>query len=255
MGDLPGGTVNSSVTHLSRDGLEAAVISSSTPGAQAARWTQGSSLQGLGYLPDPTPIGDPLSRSLAISGDGRHIVGDSRVSGYLQPFVWNAVDRMDPLDPSNVVIDSGAAFDVSDDGNFAVGWGSKNGQRVAFHWSRFNGMRPLEDVLLDDGISVAGLSLRTASAISADGTFIAGTIRNTNGDDEAYLARIRLRGCNGADIAPPTGIISQADVNAFVDAFFANDPRVLELAEPREVGSQADITEFVRLFFAGCPAS
>ncbi|MEO1512540.1 MAG: GC-type dockerin domain-anchored protein, partial [Planctomycetota bacterium] len=59
--------------------------------------------------------------------------------------------------------------------------------------------------------------------------------------------------CSGADLAPPFGIISQADVTAFVNAFFAMDPAA-DLAPPFGVISQADVTAFVNLFFAGCPA-
>ncbi|MEL6330923.1 MAG: GC-type dockerin domain-anchored protein, partial [Planctomycetota bacterium] len=59
--------------------------------------------------------------------------------------------------------------------------------------------------------------------------------------------------CNGADLALPYDVLSQTDVTAFVDAFFANDPRVASMAEPHDVISNADVNEFVRLFQAGCP--
>ncbi|MEL6395082.1 MAG: GC-type dockerin domain-anchored protein [Planctomycetota bacterium] len=54
------------------------------------------------------------------------------------------------------------------------------------------------------------------------------------------------------DYADPIGTISQADVAAFVDLFFANDPAA-DLAEPFGVISQADVAEFVDLFFGPCP--
>ncbi|MEO1510689.1 MAG: hypothetical protein AAFU70_01325, partial [Planctomycetota bacterium] len=61
-------------------------------------------------------------------------------------------------------------------------------------------------------------------------------------------------GCSPADLVPPFGVISQADVAAFVDLFFAGDPFVAGLAAPFDVVSQADVAVFVNLFFAGCPA-
>ncbi|MEL6330002.1 MAG: hypothetical protein AAFR38_10085 [Planctomycetota bacterium] len=61
--------------------------------------------------------------------------------------------------------------------------------------------------------------------------------------------------CSPADLAEPFGVISQADVAAFVDLFFAGDPKAAAFAEPLDVASQADVSAFVDLFFAGCPAN
>ncbi|MEL6330766.1 MAG: GC-type dockerin domain-anchored protein [Planctomycetota bacterium] len=75
---------------------------------------------------------------------------------------------------------------------------------------------------------------------------------------EVQLDMIRLlvepepQPCSPADLAPPFGVISQADVNEFVNLFFANDPQVAAFAAPFNVVSQADVNAFVDLFFAGC---
>ncbi|MEO1512516.1 MAG: hypothetical protein AAFU70_10605, partial [Planctomycetota bacterium] len=72
--------------------------------------------------------------------------------------------------------------------------------------------------------------------------------------DNFRVLIITESGCSPADLVPPFGVISQADVAEFVSRFFANDPRVAVLAPPTDVVSQADVAEFVNLFFAGCPA-
>ncbi|MEL6328824.1 MAG: hypothetical protein AAFR38_04115 [Planctomycetota bacterium] len=54
-----------------------------------------------------------------------------------------------------------------------------------------------------------------------------------------------------ADLVAPFGIVSQADVAAFITLFFNNDPRAAALAPPLDIVSQADVAEFVSLFFAG----
>ncbi|MEL6328756.1 MAG: hypothetical protein AAFR38_03765 [Planctomycetota bacterium] len=61
-----------------------------------------------------------------------------------------------------------------------------------------------------------------------------------------------LRGCSTGDLAEPFGVISQADVAEFVDAFFVSSPLV-DYVEPFDVISQADVAAFIDLFFVGCP--
>ncbi|MEL6395081.1 MAG: hypothetical protein AAFQ71_03690 [Planctomycetota bacterium] len=58
--------------------------------------------------------------------------------------------------------------------------------------------------------------------------------------------------CSFADLVAPFGVISQADVSAFVDEFFAGGS-LADLVPPFGVVSQGDVAEFVDLFFAGCP--
>ncbi|MEL6329300.1 MAG: DVUA0089 family protein [Planctomycetota bacterium] len=98
------------------------------------------------------------------------------------------------------------------------------------------------------------------------GGTIAGSIGNgQNGVDlsgtlapeDARFFRFQVgpppQACSAADLAAPLGVMSQTDVTAFVNAFFAQDPRVASMAAPYDVISNADVNEFVRLFQAGCP--
>ncbi len=60
------------------------------------------------------------------------------------------------------------------------------------------------------------------------------------------------QGCNGADIAPPFGQLTFADISAFLGAFSASDPAA-DLAAPTGAFTFADISAFLALFSSGCP--
>lgn len=59
-------------------------------------------------------------------------------------------------------------------------------------------------------------------------------------------------GCNAADIAAPFEVLDLADIQAFVNAFVAQDS-LADLAAPTGVFDLADIQAFVGAFTAGCP--
>ncbi len=59
-------------------------------------------------------------------------------------------------------------------------------------------------------------------------------------------------GCNAADIAEPFGILDLADIQAFVNAFTAQDPAA-DIAPPAGVFDLADLQAFITAFAAGCP--
>jgi probable HAF family extracellular repeat protein len=90
---------------------------------QAFRWTAGSGMVGLGYLP-----GGNSSSATAVSGDGSIVVGSSYSASGNQAFRWTAGSGMQSLwdllvtngfniDPAEVLIASG----ISADGNTIVG--------------------------------------------------------------------------------------------------------------------------------------
>ncbi|MEO1511183.1 MAG: PQQ-dependent sugar dehydrogenase, partial [Planctomycetota bacterium] len=59
--------------------------------------------------------------------------------------------------------------------------------------------------------------------------------------------------CSPADLAVPHAVLSQLDVAAFVEFFFAGDAGAGSIAEPPTVVSQLDVEGFLAAFFAGCP--
>ena len=70
---------------------------------------------------------------------------------------------------------SSEAFDVSSDGQIIVGRGNKATGNAPFIWDSVNGMRDLQILLsVDLGLDLEGVTLRSATGISADGTVIVG---------------------------------------------------------------------------------
>ena len=55
-----------------------------------------------------------------------------------------------------------------------------------------------------------------------------------------------------ADIAPPTGVLDLADVQAFIGGFTTQDP-IADLAAPFGVFDLTDVQTFIASFNAGCP--
>ena len=83
--------------------------------------------------------------------------------------------------------DNGYATDTTADGNIIVGSFSSAG---AFIWTEQDGLRSLQQVLeVDYGFNLTGWNLRGATAISGDGSLIAGYGLN-NGNYQGFIAQI-----------------------------------------------------------------
>jgi hypothetical protein len=71
-------------------------------------------------------------------------------------------------------------------------------------------------------------------------------------DLRAHLGANGPQPCNPADLAPPFGDLTFADISAFLAAFTAQDPAA-DLAPPQGQFTFADISAFLAAFSAGCP--
>ena len=217
LGFLPDGT-NSQAEGVSADG--AVVVGSSAvfnSGVQATRWTSSDGMQGLGFLPG----GDFLfSAATGASADGSVVVGLSNRTNGIAAFRWTVSGGMQDLG----VLPGGdlpggrlfsAAADVSADGLVVVGRSSGDGGSEAFVWENDTGMRPLFDVLVEQGEDLSSwTSLDIARAISADGRTIVGTGTNSSGNEEAFVATINgpvLLGDVNLD-----GVVDFFDITPFI---------------------------------------
>lgn len=182
---------------------------------QAARWTQATGFQALGY----TRPGHFDSYAYAVSRDGSTIVGRSGTT-VGEAFVWNESSGMRVLPPlpgssesaatatnhdGSIIVGSagpnynfamwrnGQVFDlgrlanmsssgasaVSDDGSVVVGTSYGPGQ-FATIWTPSRGIERLVDYLAASGVVVpGGVNLVEATGISADGRTIVGTGNTT----------------------------------------------------------------------------
>lgn len=151
-------------------------------------WTRQDGFKDLGTI-------DGTLRSLAtaISGDGRVIVGTVFVNlpsgnttvGRRRAFRWTETDGMQNLGALDT-LDHSAATAVSDDGATVVGFSSPFAPAAglgtpfdeptpsdrAFIWTPSKGSRDVGESLSDAGVEMTGISVLTATDLSADGEWI-----------------------------------------------------------------------------------
>jgi probable HAF family extracellular repeat protein len=194
IGDLGGGF--SSATATNSDGsvvVGASLVSGMT---HAFRWTAANGMQDLGTLP-----GGSNSNASGTNSDGSVVVGQGDAgSGTVHAFRWTQADGMQDLGTLGGAIS--AASGTNSDGSVVVGCSSLNNTTKfidmysiatggctaikeddevssrlhAFRWTAETGLRDLNTLLSDAGVSTGrgGISFVVAHGVSGDGQWIVG---------------------------------------------------------------------------------
>jgi len=171
LGDLTGGTFNSSAGGVSADGSVVVGSSSSASGFEAFRWTSGG-MVGLGDL-----TGDVFSSSATgVSADGSVVVGLSISASGWEAFRWTSGSGMVGLGDLDGGGFSSRAMVVSADGSVVVGQGSSAAGDEAFRWTSGDGMLGLGDL-------AGGAFDSKARGVSGDGSVVVGNSRTAAGDE------------------------------------------------------------------------
>ncbi len=184
---------------------------------EAFRWTEASGLVGLGNL---SGSGTPESRAFGVSSDGAVIVGgDDTQDGGWQSYRWTQDGGMQNLGMLAEQVHESRANAVSASGNIVVGTIGRPFETDlgAFIWTSEDGMRRVDDVLINDfGLrkQIAGWTLTSAVDVSDDGMTIVGGGINPAGNDAGWVAVLTPRPCdlnadrrcNAADIDLMYGI-------------------------------------------------
>lgn len=162
-------------------------------GFEVTRWIDDTAAL-LGDLPG----GNVESLAYGVSADGSVIVGYGTTELGREAAVW--VDgRIIGLGYLSETDTESRAYAVSADGRVVVGVSGTTmfDDSDAFVWDSDNGMRSLRELLMIQyGIdevadwSLGILDIVPSVVVSADGTIIAGTGRNTDDRTEAWIARI-----------------------------------------------------------------
>ncbi len=214
LGDLPGGVFGSDATAVSGNGSVVAGMAQSSKGTEAFRWTEqsgmtalwsdsstgfargisgdGSVIAGRYVLPDGSmrafrwtaqggredlgdlPGGTVFADAYGVSANGAVIVGESGSSTGSQAFRWTQAGGMESL--GSLSPGGSHARAISGDGSVIVGAATVDSKTAAFIWSHTLGMRNLQSLLESKyQLDLAGWSLTSANAISADGLTIAGS--------------------------------------------------------------------------------
>lgn len=178
LGHLPGTTRSSQGIAFGVSGDGSVVVGAS--GGHAFRWTSAAGLIDLG-----------VGTAYGVSDDGSVVVGDSGGEAVR----WTSPEGLVALgDPSST------AYAASADGSIIVGRGSKG----AFLWDTTHGIRPLRDVLQDQGLDLTGWTLSEARDVSADGLTLVGSGINPDGNPEAWIAVLSPQG--SAVLTPETAL-------------------------------------------------
>jgi uncharacterized membrane protein len=148
-------------------------------GLEPYRWTDADGVVALGALPGAT-AGD----AVAVSADGKTVVGFSKVGTCPKPFRWTKATGMVALG-SLGTMSCGTAYGVSRDGSVVVGTLSGSNwfdfrQRLpdpvrSFIWTQATGMRDVADVLASRGIDMTDWVVATATNVSEDGKVVIGS--------------------------------------------------------------------------------
>ena len=232
---------------VSTDGSVIVGSSDSSAGSEAFMWTAAGGMLSIGDLPG----GSTDSEAAAVNNDGSVIVGKGRNATATHAFRWTGGVMTDLGDlPGG--IDLSKALGVSGDGSIVVGQAADASGLVAFIWDASNGMRSLKSMLAAAGTTgLAGWTLRSANAISADGKVVVGTGINPSGNTEGWIVRF-------PDTCP-------ADFNGdgFVDGFDYDDFVACFEGDACPPGQDADFNgdgfpdgfdydDFVAAFETGC---
>jgi probable HAF family extracellular repeat protein len=172
LGDLPGGSIDSSARDVSDDGSVVVGVSLS-PATEGFRWSLGTGMVGLGFLP-----GGDTSRALTVSRDGTTIGGWGSSTPGPQAFVSSGGGLLPQGDLPGGDFDSSFRA-ANGDGSVLVGSASNAAGSVAVRWTPLGGFAQLGH--LPGGGAVGG-----ANGVNADGSVIVGSSDSAAAGLEAF---------------------------------------------------------------------
>lgn len=192
LGDFPGpvGYADySRANDVSADGSVIVGVGESSSGREAFIWTEQNGLIGLSDLPG----GLFQSEAYVVSANGQVVAGRGETDFGYEFFRWTQQGGMVSLGSLVPNIDNySKPTGITADGSIIVGnIVTYAFERETFIWDETNGIRNLENVLINDyGLDLTGWSLRTVGSVASDGQTFVGTGINPDGFTEAWIATI-----------------------------------------------------------------
>jgi len=170
LGDLSGGSFESSANSVSANGLVIVGYGTSSNGKQAFRWTSGSGMVSLGDLAG----GNFESSANGVSANGSVIVGYGTSGNGREAFRWTSGSGLVNLGDLVGGSFESSANGVSADGSVIVGYGTSSNGREAFGWTPSGKMVGLGDF-------PGGSFNSVANSASADGSIVVGYGASSSG--------------------------------------------------------------------------
>lgn len=166
---------------------------------EAYRWTESSGMVGLGDFTG----GSFNSTAQSISADGKVIVGSGTNAQGTEAFRWTQESGMQPLGDLTGGDFYSVAYATNVTGSVIVGQSRATPvDGHAFIWTPTDGMRSLQNLLIDDygqGEVLAGWTLSMATDISDDGRVIVGYGENPQGHSQAFAVFLPVYGDEDGD--------------------------------------------------------
>jgi uncharacterized membrane protein len=169
LGDLPGGSDNTLALSISHDGQTVVGLGNFAFGASGDEgfvWTPTTGIRGIGFLP-----GGNISQAVAVSGDGKVIVGDANNAPGANTLAVRSTPQGGLVSLGDLPggTEDGIANDVNFDGSVIIGRSHSESGHEGFRWTAATGMQPLGDLpggmfvstpqdLTDDGSTIVGYS-------------------------------------------------------------------------------------------------
>lgn len=181
---------NTQINAVSDDGTRLVGFSGGSyanPRLDAVSWHDNpASTEVLGALHN----GSKYHKALAVSADGRTVVGDGVQGADTLAMMWvdGVAKALGDL-PGGAVLSSARA--VSADGTLVGGMSESDKGQEAFLWSAKMGMKTLSSLLIEGGVKgIEGWRLSSINAISRNGRWVVGTAVNASARVEAFIANI-----------------------------------------------------------------
>src|SRR5262249_1536020 len=145
---------------------------------------------------------------VGVSADGAVVVGGSyNTQNNYEAYRWTQSTGMVALGYLRGGTGPGVstfsnAFAANANGSVIVGQSSNAANELeAFRWTTQTGMQPVRAMLTLAGVDLTGWQLNLATAVSLDGTTIAGSGVNPSGQTEAWIVRIPVSAFAFLDLA------------------------------------------------------
>jgi uncharacterized membrane protein len=226
------------------------------------RWTANTGMQALSFGSLCT-CGD--SEAIAISRDSSTIVGVGHfcIAGVCQYLGFRTRDELSMTLPwlsGNTPYNVPRA--ISGNGAVVVGhatthYGGGSYGPEALIWDEHHDLRQIREYLLSQQVaSVTGWILQEPHAVSADGTVIAGSGRNPNGQNEAWIAVVPrppcIANCDRSLVYPA---VNPNDFICFLAAFVSgNSAANCDGNTTPPILTANDFACFLNAYIAGCTA-
>ncbi len=196
-------------------------------------------------------VGPAIAQALIVLGDN---------SGHLPVYVDLTVPAKAGADPAidfgtvNVGDAAQMPLDVFNAGDVGL-WGAGGIEDLSYTLVAPPGFIVTPGPFTD--AAGGGVNTHTVTMITTTEGIFSGTLLVQSNDPDAPVLAVLLTGevvagaACAADLAEPFGVLDLADINAFTQGFFNNDP-IADIAPPFGVLDLSDINLFVDLFVAGC---